>query len=91
MAEKNLADIALAKVGAKRQLTLPQEIVELFNFKQGDFVGFVVEGESIRLVPLRLTPFDTDLERSLDRKKAEMKAPGRPLPKTKERQTAMAR
>jgi AbrB family looped-hinge helix DNA binding protein len=46
------------KMGAKRQLTLPQEVVRRLGLRQGDYLEVRAGRNRIELVPMALIPRD---------------------------------
>jgi bifunctional DNA-binding transcriptional regulator/antitoxin component of YhaV-PrlF toxin-antitoxin module len=63
------------KVAARRQVTLPQELLELLHLGEGDVLELCVEGGSFRGRGLRLVPtdiFTPELLRQIREREQEM-------------------
>ena len=46
------------RVGAKRQLTLPRQVLAKLRLREGDFLEIRVNDDRIELIPLALIPRD---------------------------------
>jgi AbrB family looped-hinge helix DNA binding protein len=50
--------MTISKVGRRGQLTLPKEVRQKLQLKEGDHVAFYVQGEQVVLQPLTQTLLD---------------------------------
>ncbi len=50
--------MAIARIGPKHQITIPQEVFQRLGLEPGDFLEVQVQGEAIHLVPQKLVPRD---------------------------------
>ena len=53
-------DMEMTKMTAKGQITLPVAIRKKLNLKTGDKVGFVTDGDDIRVVNISSLAFEKD-------------------------------
>jgi bifunctional DNA-binding transcriptional regulator/antitoxin component of YhaV-PrlF toxin-antitoxin module len=63
------------KIAARRQVTFPQELLELLNLSEGDILEITMQGDSIVGRGLKLVPsclFTPDILEQLRKREAEM-------------------
>ncbi|MFB6356398.1 MAG: AbrB/MazE/SpoVT family DNA-binding domain-containing protein [bacterium] len=47
-----------AKIGARHQITIPQDVFEELDLKEGDYVEVTVKGDRIEVIPQAMIPRD---------------------------------
>ena len=70
-----MSQVFRLKVAARRQVTLPQEVLDLLNLSEGDVIEVTVQGDSIVGRGLKLVPshlFTPEILEQLRRREEEM-------------------
>jgi AbrB family looped-hinge helix DNA binding protein len=61
MASKTAATERIGRVGQRRQVVIPRELLETLNIREGDFVAFTRETNGVLIRAKRLVDDDTVL------------------------------